>query len=212
MQISKVASTYDFEGWIAYYRSLLPLEECQMKQYIAELSREQAIDFYEFLIDVKRGGKPPPEDIWDSVSLKATTGRSNLCAEYIAKNLTLSFDIIGTLDFLGPLASVADLASASISLATGNWLWAFLSIISAYPGADILIKPLKLSWYIIKGFNSGNTAVQVAGKFINKEEFKPIADGTLDLLTKNEKNIIPLMSQDIANEYQKFKLDLIRYS
>lgn len=84
------------------------------------------------------------------------------------------------LDTLGfdpsPIGMAADLASAAISAASGQWFDAGLSVVSLIPGADFATKPVKLVRAGAKVLNNSRRASRIADnqKKIRKEVRKKV--------------------------------------
>jgi hypothetical protein len=99
MELSKLA--YEIpQDWLDFYRSIKDLDLCQRKEYINDLSQEQAIKFNEVLIDLERMGARLPEELKSDTNLRGLTGREVLCSADVMARITLPFDIIGSFNIL----------------------------------------------------------------------------------------------------------------
>jgi len=216
MNLSKLAALDSndptLQGWLDFYRRIRDLDTCARKEEINFLTREQAMHFLSILTDIERSGGTLPEELKSDVSLKGLLGRQVLCDKQVIQNMTIPFDIIGSFDALGPIATIADLVSAGISFGIGDPLSGFLSIIATIPTADYVIKPLKFVIHTIRIFNTGATTVKIGGATLDREDIKPAAKFALTNLKTNEDKFLSLLSGSTKASYDNIISDLQRYA
>jgi hypothetical protein len=211
MQFSKLA--YDIpQDWLDFYRSIKDLDLCQRKEYINDLSREQAIKFNEVLIDLERMGARLPEELKSDTNLRGLTGREVLCSDDVIAKATLPFDLIGSFDVLGPIATLADATSATLSYSIEDYLSAAISTISMIPGADTFTKPLLVFIKAAKAFGKGTVIYRVGDIVIEPEDMEPAAQMLLTNLKYNEDKFVDLLSPDAKRGYDEIISTLERWA
>ena len=211
MELSKLA--YEIpQDWLDFYRSIKDLDLCQRKEYINDLSQEQALKFNEVLIDLERMGARLPEELKSDTNLRGLTGREVLCSADVMARITLPFDIIGSFDALGPIATLADTTSAAISYSAGDNVSAAISTISILPGTDPFTKPLLFFIKAARIFSKGTVIYRVGDIAIEPEDMEPAAQMLLTNLRYNEDKFIDLLSPDAKRGYDEIISTLERWA
>ena len=201
MQISKTAQIDPLlQGWLDFYRRTFELEECEKKRQIDSLTKEQAISFHGILIDLERSGAQIPSEYKKDVISKAL-GYSVECPGEWVERVTIPFDVIGSFDALGPIATAADLTSAALQSMVGERFRALISLISTIPTADLVTKPLIILLRAIKLYSQGNAAVEVAGIFFKREDIERTAKFVYANLKRNEDKFLPILPEDMKVTY-----------
>lgn len=217
MEISKRAELDPIlTGWIDFYRRTFKLEECDRKREINKLNKEQAMHFYSVISDLERSGAVIPHEYKEDVMTRAL-GRDLLCVGDVlsgmATSISIALDIVGSIDALGPMATLADATSAGISFYLGDNVKGVISLLSMIPNSDWIFKPIMYTIQAARWFNRGNAVYEVGGTVITPEDLKPAANFLLTNLKHNEDKILPLLvTPSLQDGYREIIYDLESYS